>query len=1331
MNEQPLHFAKKPIIQAIYPKLIGMIFNRSTCKACLLFLFIFWQKTVLSQAEYHAINITDRDGLPQNKIKSIVKDSIGYIWVGTQNGIAQYNGHRFKSYPALSGIEITSIFLSGLNDIWVGTHQGLFLLDRTRDQFHKISLGDIRHLTAVDETVYFITPEKMYHLKNGEVAGIELEAESYLRQIVLSKDKLFLGRGRSNGLIAGKFTQGHFNSTDHFLSSKVITCLRAIDNKVWAGTSDGQLYQIQGDSAIQTPLSNSHPIKDIVLHQGQLWAGTDGNGVFIIDSGQAQAPIHFTHNQGKKNLIGSNNIQSILPIDEENIWIGTYDAGVYVLSSNQRQFQKLQDLYHTDVVNLSESATAFYQDSKKRLLLGTPGGFVRINPATDEKAEFGLEKCQNLLGGSKVLSIAETHTGDVLVGTYDGGLGRFTEDLKFKNNYYPFGGIEQEQNINFILPLGGSQVLVSSMYKGMVILNTQTGSATPIKLLDGGQQSIKFPSQALRQFKANIYTYVFGKSIYQVNTERAQLEELFSPPIPINDFHIDEEGNFWLATRGEGLIYTNPKGEIIKRIDMDTGLPSNFLIRIEKDQRKNMWISSISGLGKIDSTGHITTFDHRHGLPSKEFTPFTSSILENHQLLFGTVRGFILANTATNLQESPTPNTVISDITFQNQSIKTLDEELLSSPIETLSSLNLPFERNSFTIHFFNDDYSLPKFNKSRYRMIGLEEEWIDLDDNTQTTYTNLSPGTYQFEVSSTNKYGVANEQATRLSIVIAPPWYMSWWAYLAYFLGATGLGFMIYRVMLYHTHMLKELEFSAYKLQTTKELNEKKLQFFTNITHDFKTPLTLISAPLEELLKDEAIGGKGRQNLGLIKRNSERLHHLIIDLLDFRKINYPDTLKLEVSATDMDRFLQDIYDSFKSACEQQQITLTLSNSCTDPTYIDPEKVKRILWNILSNALKFTPKGGEIAIACDTKEAELYLSIIDTGKGMSESQTKQLFDRYYQTGHEVENKELGTGLGMAIVKGLISNHRGKIKVSSQPGKGTAFHLLLPMRKEAYAAKELNTRPKGNYTYLPPIPVNRAPTSSTTNTRYNLPKLLICEDNQELNTFLVQIFERDFKVITCFNGMEGLRLAKKKSPDLIISDVMMPKMDGYEFCEKIKTNTDTSHTPVILLTANSSLDKQIKGMSLGADIYITKPFKTEFLQASVRSVLENRQKLRTKFQGLQKVSETEESITPHDQQFMSKLKAFMSSNLSNQELSIDVIAEEMNCSKSSLIRKVKSLTGITPMAFLRTYRLKTAYELLTKENLTVSEASYKTGFSDPNYFATSFKKQYGKNPSQIK
>ncbi|WP_258098614.1 hybrid sensor histidine kinase/response regulator transcription factor [Marinoscillum pacificum] len=1305
-----------------------MILIRSILKFSFLFILVLWQKTVFGQGDFLASNITDRDGLPQNKIKSIVKDTTGYIWIGTQNGIAKYNGYEFTSYANLDGIEITTLFLSNNNDLWVGTHSGLFLYDRIKDQFHKKSLGDIRHIGAQSGLIYFITREKLYSLtkEENQLLGYDIEDELYLRQLAQNDESLFLGLGKHDGIIKGEVQNDRFLIREQWLKTKVITCLRVINNETWVGTSDGELYQIKEDKLHKITLQNSHPIKDITIHQNKIWVGTDGNGVFIL----GKINTHLAHRQGFKNLIGSNNIQSILPIDEENIWIGTYDAGIYALSSSHHQFNNLADLYHTELVNLTESATASYQDHSNRLLLGTPGGFVRIDPSTNEKEEIGFDQCKSLLGGTKVLAFSETQDHHILVGTYDGGLGYFDKNLNFIQTFYPFDNEKAEQNISFIFNLTNNKVLVSSMYHGMSIIDLNKGSSKPILLKENGDSIIKYPVQAIRKKGGALYAYIFGKSIYKINTSAAVLEQVFKPDTPINDFRLNEDNTIWLASRGKGLLLSSLDGGLIEQYDTNDGLPSNFLLRIEKDNSSNLWVSSISGLCKIDADQLITVYDHRHGLPSREFTPFTSTILHNGNLLFGTVKGFVLANTTVSPITSSPPFTIISDITFQNRSIKSVDEIELNKPIESLAQLKVPFKYNSFTIHFFNDDYSLPKLNKFKYRMLGLEKEWINLNENTQTTYTNLSPGTYQFEVSSSNKYGIQNTSPTRLTISVSPPWYMTWWAYLSYIISAFGLGYLIYIIMLNRTHMLKELEFSEFRLQTTRDLNEKKLQFFTNITHDFKTPLTLISAPLEELLQDSTINEKGISNLRLIKRNSDRLYHLIIDLLDFRKINNSDSMRLNITQTDMSRFLQDIYDSFYAACEQQRITLTLENHSHDPVFIDIEKVKRILWNILSNSLKFTPSNGQITIISTLHNDQLFLQVTDTGRGMTQHEVDRLFDRYYQTGHEIENKDFGTGLGMAIVKGLVESHRGIIEVVSKPKFGSTFRIVLPATKNHYSEDELIKKPNGNYSYLPPIQSTHTISSPPASTKYNLPKILICEDNPELNAFLVQVFERDFRVETCFNGAEGMELIQKKSPDLIISDVMMPKMDGYEFCKQIKSNLETSHTPVVLLTANSSLDKQIKGMSYGADIYITKPFKTEFLIASVNSVLANRQKLREKFQGLQKFNGQEESITPQDQQFMIKLKDFINNNITNPDLNIELLADEMSCSKSSLTRKVKSLTGITPMAYLKTNRLNMAYEMLAKEKLTVSEVTYKTGFSDPNYFATSFKKQFGKNPSQV-
>ncbi|MEP4532109.1 MAG: ATP-binding protein [Cyclobacteriaceae bacterium] len=1307
----------------------------SITRVALLLFFILSYKMVFSQTGERVLMLADKDGLPQNKVKGILNDQHGYIWIGTQNGVAKYDGYTFKNYPELNGKEISKLYISKRNDLWIGTHSGLYMLDRIRDEFTQISLGDIRDITEAEGHIYFITPDNLYGLEEERaIIKYEIETSHNLKQLVYINGIFYLGLGSKQGILSirtieGKVLNSEQNLDDH-LPNHVITCLRMIDNKLWAGTSEGYVFEQIGKQFRRIDINNSYSIKDIIRLNGATWVATDGNGVFVLDSGR-NAVNHYYDDPNSKSILGSNNIHSMMKMPNGDLWMGTYDAGICYLSSQSTQFKNMADTYKSKQVPLNRNATASFEDSDKNLWLGTQTGFMKINTRENDIRTIGFDTSQKLLGGSKVLAIHESRNKEMWVGTYDGGLGHFSKDMRHLATYFPFSdGLKREQNINFILPYSKNQILINSMYKGIGVFNIENREISKIPLV-ASDTIWEYHTQAVRQFDKITYAYVFGKDLCAIDEGTKTLKAVLTPTHNVNDFLKNRDNTFWLATRGAGLLLMDTEGQVLKHLDLQDGLPSNFLLRIEKDHLENLWVTSISGLAKIDVNDNITLYDHRHGLPSKEFSPFVSTILHNNNLLFGTVAGFVMTNPNEQLNTSFPPKVVISDITFQNKSVKTLVEEIpLDQPIESLQTIELPFDRNSFTIHFFNNDYDLPKYNTFQYRMKGLEKEWINLHEHTHTTYTNLLPGTYQFQVNSTNKYNVKGLTPTTLNITIMPPWYLSKWAYGLYVLIFMCLIYVIYRVILYRAHVKKELEFSEFKVEAIKDLNEKKLKFFTNITHDFKTPLTLISAPLESLLKDSELNKETRDLLNLIKRNSDRLHHLIIDLLDFRKISNEHKLTLEASKTDLNRFFLDLFEPFNSACLSQNITLSLDNQCSEPAYFDNEKVKRIMWNVLSNSLKFTPKNGKIAISCSTDESDsskLRISVRDSGKGLTSEEIDHLFDRYYQG----STARQGTGLGLSIVDGLVKAQRGEISIYSTPGEGAEFVITIPFRKKDYKDVEIISKPRGNYQFIPDEDrTNQEETVDVPNAKYNLPVLLIAEDNYELNAFLASIFQSQFKVLSCRDGQEALTMAQKKAPDLIISDVLMPNMDGYELCEKIKSDLTTSHIPVILLTANSSLDEQVKGMKRGADVYITKPFKTEFLVASVNSVLDNREKLRAKFQLLDHVNEDEDDLSTQDQEFINKLKNYINQNIDNQGLSVDSLSDHMNCSKSSLIRKVKGLTGLTPMAFLRTFRLNTAYEALMQNNLSVSEVSYKTGFSDPNYFTTCFKKQFGKNPSQV-
>jgi DNA-binding response OmpR family regulator/signal transduction histidine kinase len=654
--------------------------------------------------------------------------------------------------------------------------------------------------------------------------------------------------------------------------------------------------------------------------------------------------------------------------------------------------------------------------------------------------------------------------------------------------------------------------------------------------------------------------------------------------------------------------------------------------------------------------------------------------------------------------------------------------------LEDTNELWLPYGKNSFSIHYFGKNRNFLKYHTYAYRLTGLEKDWTYQIETNYANYTNLFPGKYIFEIKSADK--TKQGIPTRLIIHILSPWYKAWYAYLIYAVIFFTILYLSVYGYLKRMELRKEKEISEFKIQQEHELTEKKLTFFTNVSHDLKTPLTLIEAPVYDLLQSKNLLPEQFNKLMIINRNSKRLYKLITDLLDFRNITQKQYV-LEVKETIISELINDISEAFKEECKNKSIDLKCVVDTNIIGFVDAKKVEKILWNLLSNALKFTKPGGVISLKAEEEEItcgkkNLKLIVSDTGIGISQNEKNKIFERFYKAKNSKSMNLEGTGIGLSIVNELVEMHHGKIEVESDLGSGTSFTVIIPSGMETYSRDELVVF--DNHNYQVPETENYEDLETIHQNdgkkQYNLPAILIVEDNPELLEYLAGHFEKRGKVFTAENGFLGLKLAKENNPDIIITDVQMPHMNGYEFCQELRRNFDISHIPIIILTANNTIEQQIEGLSTGADVYLTKPFDVKLLDAHVYSLLENRKNLRNKFHGIDTPENLGKTLPQKDVDFILELKRFIEENIMNQELNVELLAEHFTVSLAQFHRKIKSFTGSTPNNLIKSIRLKRAYKLIREGGLRVSEAAYQSGFSDPNYFTSCFKKEFGENPSQI-
>ena len=1279
---------------------------------------------------------TDVDGLPRNIVTSIEQDEFGYTWIGTRSGIARFNGYSFKIYEELQGQIINQLLIDSKNNLWISAYQGLFLYNRTNDEFELKRLGYTNQITEFLGEIYLGNNKDVIKL-NAPDTTIS-DQNNNISAFCFTNRGIYLGTEFKGVKLISE------NATNkNVLEGKPISVIREIDENVYIGCSNGELFVHQSNGQlIEVDIHNHTNIKEIIKVDDKIWLATDGNGIVVIDK-----ELNITQVLKRENIskFKSNSIYDLYLGINNEVWVATYGSGLLCLKQDDAPFQNIQpepgtpnSLVAQEGVFASQEGAYFY--------FGTNYGLSIWEENTGVFTNLKTTQLQAELRGTKVMATLSDEDKNLWIATYDGLLGQYNSDLKLIQTFHPCGNNEKEmQRIIFLHQYNKNNLLIGTHYNNRTLLNfnLKTKEVTPFSIVQNGNYLSNFDLMSIRENReGDLMVLARYDGLFRVNFQNKILENSLQGlnnriTFQVYDFYEDTKGYYWLATFNNGLVRMSKDGQEFDKWTTEEGLPTNTLLRIESTDDKFLWIATIAGLCRFEmETGNVFILNHEHGLAANEFTERASAKTDDGRLIFGSSAGFTILNPEKVEIDSSEAQVIISDINFYNQSIKTItDKPILTSPLENTREISLSYNRNSFTIHFFAKDMDLPKYNNYAYRLKGLKNDWIYMGERNSATYTNLSPGEYTFEVKCTNKSNVWSEKPTQLIINISPPWYLSWIALTSYLILASATILFIMHFFISRTKLRRDIELSEFKVQTEHELTEKKLAFFTNVSHDLKTPLTLIDAPVNELLQSDRFDAEEKDKLLIIKRNSQRLYKLIAQLLDFRKLSNKQ-LPLKVSQANITNLIENIYQSFSKEFRDKSIDFERSSTLKENIFFDSKIIEMILWNLLSNALKFTEKEGDVYLSAEEEiidnKRHLKLTVKDTGIGIPADEQDEIFNRFYQSEKNVGNARKGTGIGLSIVKELVELHHGSLLLESKAGIGSTFTITVPAEQNMYASAEVDLKNIDNS--IMPTQVNDTELVKTRDSnmpgRYNLTKILLVEDNQDLREYMVSFFEKYHRVYSASDGVKGLKLAKEKNPDIIVTDIMMPNMNGYDFCKEIRNGFETSHIPVIMLTSNSETEHQIKGLTMGADAYITKPFAIELLQASVYTILENRSKLRNRFLGIEKSEEDKNTLSQKDIKLINDIKLFIDENIANQNLSVEMLADHLKISRTQLNRKIKSLTGQTPNNLIKSIRLKKAYSLLKEEEVTVSEASYKVGFNDPNYFTICFSKEFGKNPSKV-
>ncbi|MBK9097909.1 MAG: response regulator [bacterium] len=1238
----------------------------------------------------------------------------------------------------------------------IGANSGLYLFNIVKEKFSRIYYNK----SVLSKGVSSISYDK---LSGNIYVGTEN------RILIYDKEKELLTEDdRINNLISSIGTINSF--------------LQARDGILWIGHSLGvtklDLRSLNSKHYQLTPSINyrndNYVRKMVEDDHGFLWlifGSIEYSGLVIFDPASENFKLIEYHPEYQFSISNPNLLQSIFKDKTGIIWIGSYFSGLNKWDGNKFKFKRFNRAINKSADKDSKVVKCIIEDSTRTIWFGTKLG---LNSFNRKSGEFKNFKFDNNKYDNTVTFICREKSGVFWLGTSYRGIVRFdlaSNKLKFYSNNPDNPESISNNIIRSMLPDGDDILWITTRGGGINKFNKKTGKFLKylpdendkqgigdnrvegiIRARDGFIWVASQGNAGLNKFDPSTNSF---KSFRFANGNELVVLAIYE----------DQCGNLWVGTYNQGIaLFDRDSESFISTIKLGNNLVRSIL----EDNNGNLWIGTDYGLSMLNTSTHtVKNYTTSENFEGDRFAVNSAFKNSNGEMLFGTADGFILFH-PDNIKDDPVPpQVVISNVSLFNRPDEKLEYDGL---ITNVKELNLSYDENDLRFDYVGLHYADPSRNKYMYKLEGYEEEWIDAGTQRNATYTNLDAGEYVFKVKACNLDGVWNEDGASIKIIISPPFWATWWAYTFYILFVLSIFYAVRRYEMNRLRLKNQVKLDEVKLQEREETDKMKSRFFANISHEFRTPLTLILGPIDKLTSDTP-ADEIEKLTGIIRRNAHRLMNLINQLLDLSRLE-AGKLKIKASKSNIVPFVKGIVMSFESLAERKDINLKIeSEQDTIELYFDKEMMIKILTNLLSNAFKFTPEGGSITVGIysptpksppeegtskrslspplegrgvgQTKVTEfICISVRDTGIGISEDELPKLFDRFYQVDSSQTREYEGSGLGLALIKELIELHNGSIRVNSKVGdpdkvgtSGSEFIVEFPLGRNHLKDDEIV---ESSVQELENIYIDESVFTKKTelvtgdignDLRENKNLILLVEDNRDVREYIKDVLNSHYKVEEAVNGQQGLEKAKEIMPDLIVSDVMMPEMDGIEFCRIIKTEFLTSHIPVILLTAKASHDNKIEGLETGADDYLIKPFDAKELLTRIKNLIEQRRRLKEKFG--KDIHPRPERVTtnPLDDEFLKKAYDIIEKHLDDVEYDTEQFAKELFVSRMQLHRKIQAITGQAPGEFIRAYRLKRAAEMLIEKRLSVTQVAYEVGYNSPSHFSKAFTKYFNVSPSE--
>lgn len=1360
------------------PKL-SLFFKRLFC------LQLFGILTVLyshASGPFNFTSLSTTDGLSSNTVNVILEDSRGFTWFGTPNGLNKYEGSNFTVYRnrvddphSLAANEVHALYEDKQGRLWVGTGSGLCYYDVKSDRFFRpeaFAQVPVRSITSDYRGNLWVgsySDLRIMDAKSGKVSMVRMPAEARAKENVWAILSLFEDKDRNMwigsqvGLYRYKRQTKQYEGFMHerkqpnSLSSNYVTGISQDSHgNMWFATleglnrlgADGKSFELYKDTPDDEQLKRGDIIHVLArAPNDQLWLATE-DGLRIMNV-QTRKFIRIKPDLRNAFSLSNHSVKSIHIGKRGIYWFGLYRGGVNRLDKNLALFQYQRSNVFDGQGLSSPVVTSFAERGDGRIFIGTEGGGLQLFNRKErlfERVDIRSSRKQ-IMQNFSVLSLKVARNGILWIGTNQDGYFRYdTRSRTYKQFIEKNDRNTISANVVYCIEedrLGN--IWIGTNGRGVKVFNPEDGRQWVYETESNASGTNRLPLNGFIRALAEasdgkMWLGSYGSGIAVFDPRKGTFSHYRHENTGLLNDHVltmlhDRKGNTWVGTNGGLSLFDRKKRKFVNYTEAN-GLASGTVFKILEDGGGKLWLSTDRGISSFDpNTRRFKNYGRENRVQNSPFIGGSGMRSSEGEIYFGGETGFNYFHPETLPSDSYIPPVIFTELKVSNALIRPSEKGPIESEINYADHIELQYGQN-FSIWYVALNYSNPGQNRYAYQLEGFDSDWNDVGGAKTAQYTNLDPGEYVFKVRTSNAEGAWSKEPRSIVVRVLPPWWRTIYAYILYALVLALVFYYLRKNSVRKIRMQLELEQEKLRAQELirqerreaermQELNLLKIKFLTNLSHEFRTPISLILAPVEKMLNqvsDLTISAQAK----MIKRNAKRLLNLVNQLLDFRKMEEQE-LRLHLSSGDLLAWVREAADSFHDLSERKKIRFNIhTEMSTLPACFDHDKVERIVFNLLSNAFKFTLEGGEVNmylyVLDEDDQSDFCLQVSDSGIGIPDARHEQIFERFFQYENAASVLNQGSGIGLSITREFVNMHGGKITVKSELNVGTTFTVVLPVVPPQAADITGSLSLAGDGPVQPTEPSDKLADGKR-------PVVMLVEDNEDFRFYLKDNLKAWYRIIEAGNGKEGWQKALSSHPELIVSDISMPYMNGIELSRKIKADKRTNHIPVVLLTAQTREYEEIRGLESGANDYLTKPFNFEILNAKIRNLLALNHSLKSTYSKQIQMVGQDVEVELRDTKLLNQIHGYIEQKLNDRSLSVEDLSKHVGMSRASLYHKVLELTGLSPIEYIRAVKLDRAAALLEKTDMNVSEVAYMTGFGTPNYFARMFKARFHLLPSE--